>query len=96
MKKTIGFTEFASGFAGRKNFSENGLRAMFKHLEEIERETGEEIEYDVITFCCEFSEYTSVEEAASDYGFIGGGSWEWLEKRTFVIKFDGGVIIRNF
>ena len=63
---------FADAFRrmGRENqFSREALEALFNYLEDYEQDTGEDLELDVIALCCEFTEYTTAVEAASDYGF---------------------------
>ncbi len=46
----------------RENFSRQGRQALYDYLTEYEEDTGTEIELDVISLCCEFTEYESVEE----------------------------------
>jgi len=41
----------------KENFSIFGLRALFQYLDGLSDDTGENIEFDPIAFCCEFSEY---------------------------------------
>ncbi len=81
---------------------------MAEYLEELEADTGEEIELDIVAIRCEFSEYPTAAAAASEYGFEFDGveddadeqaetdALEWLRDRTQVIPFDGGVIIAQF
>ena len=109
MKKTISEHEFLNEFRATRpdNFSYEGLKALFEYLEDFKQDTGEEIELDVIAICCEFSEHSSATEAAenySDFEIDGEGDEEeaeekaldFLEERTQVIVFDGGVIIQDF
>ena len=66
MKTTVNFSDFVDGFQkmGRENqFSHDGLKLIFDYLESLE----EEIEFDPIGICCEFTEVT-VSEFNSDYG----------------------------
>ena len=100
---------------GRENqFSREALEALFEYIENYEEDTGIRVELDVIGLCCEFTEYSTAVEAASDYGFTSeleaeeynspedfeeareDEAREWLEDRTTVISFDGGLIIKNF
>jgi len=68
MKTTVNFTEFRDHFYGIRpdNFSYDGLKILFEHFEEIEESTGDEIELDVIGFCCEFAE-SDWQTIARDY-----------------------------
>lgn len=99
----------ADQYAG---WSRAGARALVEHLEQTEEETGERIEIDPVALRCEFSEYTSAVEAASDYSDWEYRPDEWgadydeeeaeeharhyLQDRTTVIVFDGGVIVQAF
>lgn len=55
----------------QNNFSYAGRQALFEYFENLEEETGEAIELDVIAICCDYSEFSSVAEFANDYG----GEW---------------------
>ena len=55
MKTTVSRYDFERAFvdAGRKDqFSYEGLSVLFDYLEDYEDSTGEELELDVIAFCC--------------------------------------------
>lgn len=70
MKKIINSYDFERAFVdmGRENnFSYAGRNALFEYLEELEEDTGEEIELDVVALCCEFTEYGNVQEFAAAY-----------------------------
>ena len=69
MKQTINFTTFANTFqnSSRKDqFSYEALELIFDYIEQYESETGEEIEFDTIAICCEWSESTP-ENIVRDY-----------------------------
>jgi hypothetical protein len=103
MKQTVTETMFIDEFQAIRpqNFSIAGLRALFAHLEELEQDSGEEMELDVIALCCEFSEHQSAADALSNYEWGGpndpeteeGEALEFLRDTTTVIEFDGGIII---
>ena len=117
MHITVNSSMFADAFRrmGHENqFSREALEALFEYIENYEEDTGIRVELDVLGLCCEFTEYTTAVEAASDYGFTTeleaedyedaesyedakeGEALEWLQDRTEVINFDGGLIIQNF
>jgi len=101
MKKTINSYDFYRGFEKLRpdNFSYAGLDALFDYLEELEEDTGEEIEFDVIAICCDYSEYKSATEAVKDYvgeEMTEKEALEYLQDKTFIIEFDGGIIIQNY
>ena len=68
MIKHINFSDFCDGFPEtyKNNFTYQGKRALFDYLEENEDESNP-IEFDPIALCCEYSEYESADECASNY-----------------------------
>jgi hypothetical protein len=105
MKTIVTEFQFIEAFrhAGRETqFSVNARRALFAHLEDYEDSTGEELTLDPIAVCCEWAEYPSALKAAHDYGSSGKendteeSALEWLENRTQVVQFDGGLVIQQF
>lgn len=68
MIQTIGFNAFCDAFdnAGRGvQFSYEGKRVLFDYLEQLEEDTGEPYELDVIALCCDFSEEEYLDIIAS-------------------------------
>ncbi len=112
MKQNIGFNQFCDAFSDtyKNNFTYNGKRALFDYLEEMEADTGTEIELDPIALCCEYSEYDSAWEAMQQYRTKEdmpsdmlddteqeAHALEWLRDQTQVIEVEGGgVIILQF
>ena len=101
MKTTVNFSDFVDGFQkmGRENqFSHDGLKLIFDYLESLE-EVGEEIEFDPIGICCEFTE-TTVSEFNSDYGTKFSSIEEieeYLGKHTSVIgKTENSIVFENY
>ena len=92
MKLTVTLNDFESAFKriGRgEQFSYEGLVALFEYLEQLESEMGEEIEFDVIGLCCE---YTQDEHSHMGYECI-----EDVENDTIVIPIDKeSFIVSNF
>jgi hypothetical protein len=93
------------------NWSRSGARALVEYLEELESDTGTEIEFDAVAIRCDFSEYASALQAALEQGFepnpnLGeeeqseedkeSDALSWLRDQTQVIEFEGGVIIASF
>lgn len=103
MKQTVNEYEFVSAFdeANRKeNFSRQGRQALYDYLTEYEEDTGTEIELDVISLCCEFTEYETVEEynEAHDTSYE---DWEEVAERTHIVEFthedyfaDGATVMK--
>ena len=93
MKTTVNFSEFCDAFELRKeNFSYGGKRALFDYLEQYEEDTGQEIELDVISLCCGYSEYKTLQEFQDNYG-DEYSKIEDIENRTTVIKIDDNAFI---
>ena len=94
----------------RDNFSYEGAKALMEYLEALSEDIGENIEYDPIAFCCDFSEYSDAEyqDLANEYDEAPHRSdyendvdhaealIEWLNENTTVIEFNGGCIIQAF
>lgn len=71
MKTTVTVSDFHDAFRAYDrldNFSYAGREALFEYLEEQEKDLGEEHELDVIALCCDFSEFGTALEAATDTG----------------------------
>ena len=64
MKTTVNQTDFIDAFKKLRpdNFSYDGLVALYDYLDDFEEDTDEEIELDVIAFCCDYSEWDNLEE----------------------------------
>lgn len=108
MKQTLTTDQAANLLVADDNagWSYAGARALVEHLESIEDDTGEEMEFDAVALRCDFSEYESAREAAEEYGWepdedadnddAEKAAAEWLADRTTVISFNGGVIVQQF
>ena len=100
------FTEAFKTMGRGEQFSYDGLQELFEYLEEYEESTWESVELDVIAICCDYAEYETGVEAATEYGFTPDededeeekeiSALEYLSDRTTVISFDSGVIIQQF
>ena len=97
MKQTINKGQFMSAFSAVRpdNFSYKGLEALFDWCEDLEDDTGEEIELDVIGFCCDFSEFDSLKDFQEQYGGKDDGyeTMEDIYRETQVIEFGSGQFI---
>jgi hypothetical protein len=109
MKQTVQEQDFLDAFRayGRAaQFTRAGLIALFDYLEELEGDTGEEQELDVIALCCDWSEYPTALKAAEESGYkveealteeeTEADAFTWLQNQTTVIEFDSGVIVEAF
>jgi hypothetical protein len=102
MKDTIrSGSDFADRFAKIRpnHFSRAGLCALYDHLEEFERSLDEELEFDAIGLCCEWTEYENATEACAAYGHAEEDpekALEWLRERTQVVEAGESVLVFNF
>jgi len=87
MKSYVSKTDFIDWFRSsdtyKNNFSYEGLDALFDWLEEYEDGTGQDVEFDPIAICCEFSEYENLQEVKENYSCIN--DMDDLEMHTSVI-----------
>ncbi len=70
MKQTVNETAFIQAFIDMdrvNNFEVDGLRCLYEYLTDMEDDTGEEMELDVIMLCCDFDRWESLEDCASNY-----------------------------
>lgn len=105
MHKRIYLSDFVEAFNehGRDNqFPPAALEALFEFFEELEDETGELVELDVIAICCSFTEYDSPQDCAEDM-FLDVEDMEdediisLLQEHTIVIPLkSGGIVIQNY
>ena len=100
MKSTVNSSQFHDAFwnMGReKQFSYDGLEALFEYLESYEDSTGEDVELDVIALCCEYAEYADLAEFQNDYDAEDYPDMETIGEYTQVIRInDDAFIIQQF
>jgi hypothetical protein len=114
MKTTLSTSHAAEILANDENstFSRLGAYALVDYLEQMEEDTGEEIEFDSVAIRCDFSEYDSALQCAVDHGWSHEAdildaddkvleeneerALRWLQDRAQVIEFDGGIIVSSF
>ena len=102
MKTTVTFSDFVDGFTKlelrKDQFSYDGLKLIFDYLESFE-EDGEEIEFDPIGICSDFTE-TTVPEFNSDYGTKFSSIEEieeYLDQHTSVIgRTKDSIVFENY
>jgi hypothetical protein len=89
-----------------KAWTRSGARAMAEWLEEMEEDCRMELDFDAVAIRCGYSEYETVMEAASEYGWEAdsaeyveqheAAARQYLEARTEIRLFSGGVLVLNF
>ena len=109
MKQTVDLYQFRKAFESIRpeNFSYEAVEALFDQYEEYERDSGEEMELDVIAICCDWTEYTKHEAVEAFLDDAEGDSegdldeqyaavLEHLNENTQVIELSDSVIVFNF
>ena len=110
MKAYITQTDFIDTFkqshSYKNNFSYSGLVALYEYFEQLEDDLGEEIQFDMVGICCDFTEYKNTSAFINDYPDYQGMSYteimSVLREETEVIEFGEGLhspaifIIRAF
>ena len=96
--QTISKTDFVDQFKimnRSEQFSREGLEALYGYFEELSEDQN--IEFDVIAICCDFTEYENLEEFNRDYG-MKLDEVEELWDLTQVIHIENSekFIIQNF
>ena len=103
MITTISENEFINAFqqseTRKDQFSYYALKALYEYYNELEDDLGEQIEFDLLAMCCEWTEYESFEEIQEVYTDIK--SLEDLRDNTTVIPlksvFDcSGYLVQNY
>ena len=100
MIETVTRTRFINWFRQsdtyKDNFSFEGQFALYDYFEELELDTGEQVQYDPIAICCEYSEYENIEEYNKDYEPVE--SIDKIRELTTVIEIpkNKGFIIQQY
>ena len=99
MKTNINFYSFRNWFEKNRpnNFSKAGIVALWEYLEGYEEDTGEEIEFDPIALCCEYTEYDNIAEFQFEYDADRYPDTDSIMDSTQVYCFGtDSFIIQNF
>lgn len=92
------FYQWLQGSDNYKNsFSYEGANALQAYLDELSDDIGEYIEFDPIAWCCEFTEYESLDDFNNNAGYIENVDLDGLKDSTTVIELDnGGLVIQDY
>jgi len=97
MKQTMNEFDFKNEFKKIRpeNFSYDGLTVLYDHLTQFEEDTDQELEFDPIAYCCEYTEFDSFEDVKKNYDVE---DLEHLEQNTIVLKIPNTerLIIQNY
>jgi hypothetical protein len=108
MKTTVSLYDFRREFEQCRpnNFSYEGLAILFEYIEGYEDSMGEEIELDIISICCDFTE-DSFQNIADQYGIeLDSEEDEDYQKQQVIDHLenqgvligdsDNGIIYQNY
>ena len=78
-----------------QNFSYDGLTVLYDHLIQFEEDTDQELEFDPIAYCCEYTEFDSFKEVQLNYDVK---TIKELEDKTTVLKIPNSekLIVQNY
>ena len=102
MKQSVTRFDFVDWFRGsdtyKNNFSYDGLNSLFDYFEELEEQMENEMDFDPIAICCEFSEYENFEEIKENYNSTDIQTMDDLRDHTSVIEIEDTdrLIIQDF
>ena len=106
MKRTITEHEFIDGFKGSyaDSFTYEGKKALFEYFEQLEEDTGFDMEFDPIAIHCDFTEYDDFAEFLDEYEDYAKEhnikEIDDIAEHTQLIRYDGGLdhkfIIQQF
>jgi hypothetical protein len=90
MKTTLNTSDIARALKSDENaaWTWNGAKALAEYLEQLEEETGEEMELDVCAIRCDFSEFSSLEAWAADYF---RNQADAVDKLCLTLGMDGSI-----
>jgi len=87
----------------------NGAHALVEYLEDLEDQLETPIELDTVAIRCDYSEYKRAVEYADQFAEFTdevvedetseeneARALEFLQERTQVIEFEGGIIVQSF
>ena len=109
MKQTINQYQFVYLFLQFRpeNFSRDALAALYEYYRDFEEDTGEEIEFDPVSICCDWTEYDSASEAAEACGWecedagdekndtSEREALQYLHDEAIVLKLSSGFVVLN-
>jgi hypothetical protein len=114
MKTTLSTTEAAHRLINdnNANWSYAGAYALVEHLEELEEDIGDEIEFCECAIRCDYSEYSDLQEWGAEHWYLDSDMRddlnlevdddpddairEFIQDHGTLLEFDGGIIVSSF
>lgn len=96
IKDTLNEDSFISRFLKiRDNFSVKALRELYHYYDDMSEGIGEDIEFDPVAICCEWTEYETEQECLDDYSHYD--NIEEIRNSTVVLPVYGNsILVQNF
>ena len=107
--KPVSVSQFRDEFRKynrHENYTYNGLGSLFDYLEERAESCDHPYELDVVELCMEYTEYSTIEDIASDYGVEREDDWDDEEFRKqveseveevgYMWQFEGGFMVEAY
>ena len=101
MKRTLSTTDVAHLLMQDEyaKWSRPAAYALADYYQNLENETGEEMDFDAVAIRCDWNEYETLEQIAEAYSIkrsTAKGITDWLEQRGFeIIRTDSSFLIRQ-
>ena len=99
MKYTMNKNEFINEFKNIRadNFSYEALDAFYDYLICLEEDTEEELQFDPVAWCCEYTEYDNIKDFQNQYG-SEFKKIDDIKNKTTVINISNSdrLLIQNF
>ena len=94
--ETVSKSHFIDAFKSIRpdNFSYEGLTALYEYFDELSED--QDIEFDVIAICCDFTEYDSLAKFNRDYGMKFDDVEEIFDHTQVIMINNEKFIIQNF
>lgn len=71
--------DIATAWNRLDNFGYHGWQKLFDYMEEMSEETGEDIELDIVAWCCDYSMYESIQDFRDAFQMDLPDDEEWNE-----------------
>jgi hypothetical protein len=102
MKITLGTNQAVNMLTDDKysSWSREGAEIIVQYLEGMERDSGDEIEFDAVSIRCDFHEYSTLEELVGDYPELADKEEEEILRQLmhwgiYIGQTSEGVVVRN-
>ena len=89
---------FLSSDTYKNNFSYEGLNSLFDYFEQLEEDMDNQIDFDPVAICCDYSEYENLKEIKENYSSVEINNIDDLRYHTSVIEIEDTdrLIIQDF